>query len=777
MSDNVSRGRLRAPRGPIANTLMRFARTLIERLADRRHFWLIATPVTGVVILIALWATLVVRLNIEERQLLQSINTTADMLSRSLKQHVVKNIHDADLIARLVKYEYEKSPQSFSLKRAVDAGVLTPATQVQVTILDKDGLAIDNTAGITVRQYFADRPHFAVHRNSKVVGLYISKPVLGRISGKWTVQLTRRLDNPDGSFAGVVVVSEDPGYLTSGFYSPAVLGKDGVVAVLSDDGFLLSRRVGTNAGSPEGPPAAIYSFLKSSPSDPVVDPIDNQTRIMAYKHLRDYPLAVVAGLGKDEQFANFEKMRRTYYTMAASISAIITLFFTIVVLMLNSLFRTKNEVRALSETDSLTKLPNRDSMTNILRAKLAGGQLVGKLALLFIDLNDFKRINDTIGHDAGDQTLVQIANRLTERVGPACMVSRFSGDEFIVIHESEHLQQTLPAVIKDVVDTLDTALTIRGNPYVMHGSIGVAVHASAEESEYDLIKHADLAMYEAKEHREPHQCSTYRLHTADLSARLIDRMEFDQALHRAIREHELFLDYQPIYHLKSNAIQGYEALVRWRHPTKGVLLPAQFIPLAESTGLIAEITDYVLDAVCHQLSLWQAAVDNLPYVSVNVSTIPLMDGGVERSVRRLIADYEIPPSRLCLEITASAAGTDFDALQSGIEAVRELGTLLALDNFGVGYSSLANLSRLGLDILKIDSSFTAQLERDMASTATVESMVRLADALSLNVVMKGVETAEQANWIKRFPNISVQGRFFAEPSAAPEIPPNTVTGT
>lgn len=777
MSDNISRGRLRVPRGPIANILMRFARTLIERLADRRQFWLTATPVTGVVILIALWATLVVRLNIEERQLLQSINTTADMLSRSLKQHVVKNIHDADLIARLVKYEYEKSPQSFSLKRAVDAGVLTPATQVQVTILDKDGLAIDNTTGINGRQYFADRPHFAVHRNSKDVGLYISKPVLGRISGKWTVQLTRRLDNPDGSFAGVVVVSEDPGYLTSGFYSPAVLGKDGVVAVLSDDGFLLSRRVGTNAGSPEGPPAAIYSFLKSSPSDPVVDPIDNQTRIMAYKHLRDYPLAVVAGLGKDEQFANFEKMRRTYYTMAASISAVITLFFTIVVLMLNSLFRTKNEVRALSETDSLTKLPNRDSMTNILRAKLAGGQLVDKLALLFIDLNDFKRINDTIGHDAGDQTLVQIANRLTERVGPACMISRFSGDEFIVIHESEHLQQTLPAVIKDIVDTLDTALTIRGNPYVMHGSIGVAVHASAEESEYDLIKHADLAMYEAKEHREPHQCSTYRLHTADLSARLIDRMEFDQALHRAIREHELFLDYQPIYHLKSNAIQGYEALVRWRHPTKGVLLPAQFIPLAESTGLIAEITDYVLDAVCHQLSLWQAAVDNLPYVSVNVSTIPLMDGGVERSVRRLIADYEVPPSRLCLEITASAAGTDFDALQSGIEAVRELGTLLALDNFGVGYSSLANLSRLGLDILKIDSSFTAQLEHDMASTATVESMVRLADALSLNVVMKGVETVEQANWIKRFPNISVQGRFFAEPSAAPEIPPNAVTGT
>lgn len=756
---------------------MRFARKLIERLANKRHYWLIATPVTGVAILIALWATLVVRLNIEERQLLQSVNTTADMLSRSLKQHVVKNIHDADLIARFVKYEYEKSPKTFSLEHAMQEGLLTAATQVQVTILNKDGLAIDNTAGVGDRpQYFADRPHFTVHRNSKDVGLYISKPVLGRMSGKWTVQLTRRLDNPDGSFAGVVVVSEDPGYLTSGFYNPAILGKDGVIAVLSDDGFLLSRRVGPNAGSPEGPPAAIYSFLKSSPTEPVVDPIDNQTRIMAYKHLREYPLAVVAGLGLQEQYANFEKMRRTYYTMAASITVIIIVFFSIVILMLNSLLRTKNRVRALSETDSLTKLPNRDKMTTMLRERLANGRLVGKLALLFIDLNDFKRINDTIGHDAGDQTLVQIANRLSESVGGSCIVSRFSGDEFIVIHESDHLQQTLPAVIKDVVSTLDTALTIRGNPYIMHGSIGVAIHSSAEESEYDLIKHADLAMYEAKEHREPHQCSTYRLHTADLSARLVDRMEFDQALHRAIREHELFLEYQPIYHLKSNAVQGYEALVRWRHPTKGVVLPGEFIALAESTGLIAEVTDYVLDAVCHQLSLWQAAVENIPYVSVNVSPIPLMEGGVERSVRRLISDYEIPPSRLCLEITESAAGTDFDALQAGIEAVRELGTLLALDNFGVGYSSLANLSRLGLDILKIDASFTAQLDRDMAATATVESMVRLADALSLNVVMKGVETAEQANWIKRFPNISVQGKFFGEPSAAPEIPPNVVTG-
>lgn len=305
---------------------------------------LLAIPLLGVLVLILLWAVIFTRLAVEKEATQREATASAAILSAALEQHTVKAIHQVDQITRFVKYEFEKSPDHFNLISTVEKGVVQSDSLVQVSIINEHGTLIANTSEPNPKPIdLSDREHFKVHEHENDDQLFISKPVLGRVSGHWTLQMTRRLNHPDGSFAGVVVVSEDPSYFTSDFYNNAAIGRDGVIAVISDTGAVLARRTG-NAERASGAFSASGVYpISEHVSGTYVDPIDHVTRIVSYRHIDGYPLAVLVGLSQAEQFADYNHTRNVYLMMATFISLAMLSFFAVATGLIGKLLGRERE--------------------------------------------------------------------------------------------------------------------------------------------------------------------------------------------------------------------------------------------------------------------------------------------------------------------------------------------------------------------------------------------------------------------------------------------------
>ncbi|CAH2795252.1 MAG: Sensory box/GGDEF family protein [uncultured Caballeronia sp.] len=415
-------------------------------------------------------------------------------------------------------------------------------TLVQVSLIDEHGMLIASTSGATPKPIdLSDREHFRIHALSNDDLLYISKPVLGRVSRQWTLQITRRLNHPDGSFAGVVVVSEDPSYFTSDFYNVASIGRDGVVAVISDNGSVLARSTRVGAASapakPDGHPMKTAessgnrqeAFTPQAACIPTseqasgiyVDPIDNVTRIVSYRHIDGYPLGVLVGLSQAEKFTDFNHTRRVYLLMATFISLAMLGFFAVATGLIGKLIGREREMTHLVEYDLLTGLRNRYSTLQMLRHDVAKQENVGHLALLFIDLDNFETVNDTLGHNAGDIVLQMTASRLAETVSDNGMLSRIGGDEFVVVVKGADVERQAVELAEAVSHMFATPFDVRGSAFVLHASIGTALYSVSSESEIDLLKKADLAMYSAKDAGK----NCYQFYSPQLSHR---RGSFDE---------------------------------------------------------------------------------------------------------------------------------------------------------------------------------------------------------------------------------------------------------
>jgi diguanylate cyclase (GGDEF)-like protein len=403
-----------------------------------------------------------------------------------------------DEIALLVKYGYEAAPSTFDLTPYIAHGLISTDTALQVTMTGADGHVIKSSLPFSDVVDLSDREHFRFHRANPHSGLFISRPVVGRISGKLSVQGTRRINRPDGSFGGVVVVSESPAYLTDGFYNSAALGDNGMIAVISPQGFVMSRRAG-NARSTAGDslPQAYARFLKTT-SGPLIDPFDHVARLVASRSLDRYGLAVIAGLSVDEALNDYFKMRRVYLTMAVVISALLLGFSSWVMALVLKLMKSREELKRLSEVDGLTGLLNRGKVMDVLQRSVAAPHSAGKVAAVFIDLNDFKQLNDRYGHRFGDEALTRIAERLLTAVGSRGALGRVGGDEFLVAISTTNAQQVANEIVLEIVNALNVTIMLQGHSVSVRASIGVAV-LEPNETAADLVLKADLAMYEAKE--------------------------------------------------------------------------------------------------------------------------------------------------------------------------------------------------------------------------------------------------------------------------------------
>jgi len=727
---------------------------------------LLVIPLLGILVLALLWAVIFTRLSVEKEATIRESTASAAILATALEQHTVKAIHQVDQITRFVKYEFEKSPGHFDLDSTVEKGVVQSNSLVQVAIIDEHGKLVASTVDPHPKPIdLSDREHFRVHVHSDNDQLYISKPVLGRVSEHWTLQMTRRLNHPDGSFAGVVVVSEDPSYFTGDFYNNAAIGRNGVIAVVSHNGTVLARRTGS-AERADGAfsPGDTYAVTGQT-SGIFPDPIDHVMRIVSMRPVEGYPLNVLVGLSLAEQLADYNHTRNVYLLMAGFISLAMLSFFAVATGLIGKLLGRDHTMSQLVQYDLLTGLPNRYATLQQLRHEVSQPANLGRLALLFVDLDNFKTVNDTLGHNAGDVVLQMSAERLAIAVGGAGTLARIGGDEFVVIVKGDDIEQRARSLATALEAAFREPFDVRGSSFVLHSSTGIALYTVAHESEIDLLKKADLAMYAAKEAGR----NCFRFYSPQLAHRADHLMKWEQQLRVALAEGELFLAYQPKIDLQRRCITGFEALVRWHHPQHGLIAAGEFIPMAESTGLIVPLSEFVINAACAQLAQWQREGYDTLTLAVNISAVHFWRGDIFETIEQAINESGIAPQRLELEITETAMMEYPDLVAAKITALKRLGVRVALDDFGTGYSSLSYLSRFAVDTLKVDRSFTRAIPADSGVCVMVSAIVNLARALGLTVVVEGTETEEQVTWLAALGPIEAQGYLFSRPVPAANV--------
>ncbi len=434
--------------------------------------------------------------------------------------------------------------------------------------------------------------------------------------------------------------------------------------------------------------------------------------------------------------------------------------------------QTKNALRQLAYYDSLTNLPNRRLFTEQLRLLLKMAKRNDELlGLLFLDLDNFKRINDSLGHIAGDLLLREVAKRLSQCVRASDVighyqhgnsseidVSRLGGDEFTVVLNRLDSIDSAGAVAQRLLDILVQPMTIQGHELVVTPSIGIAVAPRDAEDVEKLLKAADTAMYHAKGTGK----NNFVFYDPKMDEASVERLTLENDLRKAIERNELVLHYQPQVDTTTGSIVGAEALMRWQHPEHGLVPPFKFIPLAEEMGLIGEMGEWGLREACRQMVALQAKGLELPKVSVNVSALQFNHEFIRR-VGQVLKETGMHPKRLELELTEGIMMEGSESVVRSLEELRELGVQLSVDDFGTGYSSLSYLSRFPLDELKIDRSFVIEFDKSAGDAGLVMAIIAMAKSLGLNLVAEGVETHDQYRFLRQHGAGIIQGYLFSKP--------------
>jgi diguanylate cyclase (GGDEF)-like protein len=418
--------------------------------------------------------------------------------------------------------------------------------------------------------------------------------------------------------------------------------------------------------------------------------------------------------------------------------------------------------------DPLTGLPNRALLLDRLAQALArAARTGGQAALLFLDLDNFKVVNDSLGHLAGDLLLIELAHRLQSSVRAADTVARFGGDEFAILLEDVGDAAEAVAKAERLANAVREPLEVDGREVRPNVSIGVALNTVSGDQPEDLVRRADLAMYQAKAAGK----GRWSVFETSMQARADARLELETGLRKALSHDELRLHFQPILALDSGHISGFEALVRWARPGYGLVPPAEFVPVAEETGLIVPLGHWVLSESCRRLRQWQSRYVHAARlgVSVNVSPRQLRQPDLVADVARIIGASGLDPSLITLEITESALVQDAEETMRVLHDLKAIGVQLAIDDFGTGYSSLSYLQRLPVDMLKIDRSFVNGLGENERDDAIVRGILELAGTLHLTTTAEGIETDTQLATVRRLGGVAGQGFLFARPLAPEDV--------
>ena len=433
----------------------------------------------------------------------------------------------------------------------------------------------------------------------------------------------------------------------------------------------------------------------------------------------------------------------------------------------------KDQMKELIYRDPLTDLPNRRLFEDRLAIALAQAHRYRhRLAVIFVDLDRFKQINDTLGHAAGDELLRAVAKRLTSCVREGDTVARLAGDEFTLLLPGIHYTEDVATISRKLTDALRKPFTIDGHDVRVTSSGGVALYPEDGETEEALVRSADTAMYRAKERGR----DNFQLFSPAMAEKALERRTLEKGLRRALEKREMTLHYQPCLQLATGRVVGVEALLRWQRSELGLLMPKDFIALADFTGVLLSVGPWVLETACRQAREWQRRGSRALRMMVNMSAYELQQPDLVANVEKALAASGLEPDTLHLEIPEGYAMQNLERAVGALRGLRDVGVHLAIDGFGAGFSSLAHLRRLPVDALKIDLSFVRGATTDPDDASVVTAVIAVAHSLDLRVVAQGVETEEQVTLLRSLGCDEVQGFLWSPPLPAAECEPLLAAG-
>lgn len=425
--------------------------------------------------------------------------------------------------------------------------------------------------------------------------------------------------------------------------------------------------------------------------------------------------------------------------------------------------KTDEQIYYLANHDPLTGLFNRAQLAVQMRTVLAMAKRHGQqVAILFFDLDGFKHVNDTLGHQFGDSLLIAVAQRLQSFIRSNDILARLGGDEFVLVATDIRHVDDVTQVVKKILAGFKLPFDLDGHAITITTSIGISLYPTDAETEETLLRYADTAMYRAKEMGK----DNYQFYTQEMANKVLARVSLERGMRRALKKEEFSLYYQPQIDLITRQVIGVEALLRWHHPQKGLLQPAAFISIAEDNGLIVPMGEWVLETACQQMKIWQTAGYRTPKVAVNISPQQLREPRFAETILKILAAVDLEPQYLELEITESCVMRDPEQAIVTLKALRGLGVQLAIDDFGKGYSSLNYLKQFPLHRLKIDRSFIQNIPAVSGDTAIVEAIIAIAHRLKLKVMAEGVENHAQLEFLRTRRCDEIQGFFHSQPMSA-----------
>ena len=728
-------------------------------------YWKLPILALGIALIATIWGAIWMQVASERRAMVQSITQETSNLALVFEQNTERTASEIDRIIRYLRASYERQGFRADWPTLVLEEFTSNRRTVQIAVMDATGMMITSSKMLHPKKPvdLSDREHFRVHAAAPgyTDRLFISKPVLGRASKKWSVQFTRPYADANGKFAGVIVVSLDPDFLTRNF-AALKLGSDGGLAIIGED-----RIVRAGAGSFKkvfSKPIAVDIVL---PADSEADPnthlkltqLTNGPLVTVVRKLKDFPLTAIIARGDAPMFSAWEENRRKYIWGGG------TLTVAIVLALMMSLIRRRIYERQLSHLarhDGLTDLLNRRAFSERLTKHLKSGS-ERSFAVLLVDLDCFKNVNDTFGHPVGDQLLINVSQRLRFKLSKDDTLARLGGDEFAILIERSACRDAAAELAGQLCGILSVHYMIDGQRIEIGASIGIVSGHDDFEDEDQLMRSADLALYASKNAGG----RTYRIYDKRMDEEAQARREIESGLRYAIDFGQLEVHYQPIYNTEDLDMQSVEALIRWRHPEKGMIPPGAFIPVAEQTGMIVEIGSWVMERACIEVATRSPTLE----VAVNVSAIEFRDGDVASGVRQAITRSGIDPTRLKVEITESLLMSKDLTTLDQLDRIRKLGVRISMDDFGTGFSSLSYLQSYPIDCIKIDRAFVNGLETSSNSEAIIEAIARLAKAMGMTTVAEGVETERQLEMLKEIGCAQAQGFLLSRPKPIDEIFP------
>ena len=751
------------------------ASSLRRRFSAVTHAYVLF-PLFSVLLLAVLWGA-VHWLSLAKREgAEQAATVLAGELVETYEAQVVRALREIDQTLKLLKYAHEHESPGGLLTVLGARDMLPPDLLFTIEVADDRGRILAATQG--------DRPHdisreehFIAHRQDAVDTLRIGIPPQG-LTGDAKLRFSRRIDKADGRFAGVVVVMVNAAYFVSG-YENAKLGQQGVLGIAGTDGIFRVRRSGEAIYSGESVDyrAALEAERAQHAAGSLPSNWDGVARYMSARELFDYPVVVVAGLSQEEQLAAVNVETRRNKLWAAIASVVLIVVCTLLSRMSRQLFLARQreteatvkhaeQVEYLAYHDGLTDLPNRALFSKLLTQGIAQAQRSGRsLVVMFLDLDRFKTINDTLGHDVGDELLVEIARRLKDALRDSDVVSRQGGDEFVMMLPDLAEARHAANVAQKILTATARPFTLLGNEFSVTASIGIAICPDDGADEQSLTKHADVAMYHAKSLGK----NNFQFYSEALSADALQRLTLETFLRHALERDEFRLYYQPKRDIRNGRITGMEALLRWNHPELGLIEPVHFLALAEETGLIVPIGRWVLKTACEQAVAWRSEGLHPLSIAVNLTMRQFFDANLVGDVHAALRDSGMTPSLLELEITENLLMRDVERAKDVLSALKDVGVRITIDDFGVGYSSIATLARFPVHTVKIDRSLMRDIGPASDSDTLTAAVIAMGRSLKLNVVAQGVETKAQADYLSARACDEIQGFYFDMPLPVEEM--------